>query len=581
MLMRLVLTAIKPYRAAVLGLVVFQVASTIAVLQLPRLNAEIIDIGIRDGDVGFIVRTGGWMLALALLQVVGGVGATYLGARTATAVGRDLRGQLFHRVQSFSVKEVGQFGAPSLITRLTNDVQQVQMVILMTFTLLVMAPVMAVGGIVMALRQSPQLSWIIAVSVAVLVGTIAVVVTRMFPGFKRIQTLTDGINGTLREQITGIRVVRAFVRERSETERFEQTNVDLTDAAIKVQNWGAILFPTAMAAFNMSSAAVLWFGAGLVDRGSIEIGAISAFLTYMLQILMSVMMGTFVLFFAPRAAVCAERIDEVLRVRSTIAPAADPVTAFDPDPTVAGSVEFDAATFCFEGATEPVLADISFTARRGLVTAIIGSTGAGKTTLLNLIPRLLDVTAGTVRVGGVDVRELEPDTLWGAVGYIPQRPFLFSGTIASNLRYGKPEATDDEMWEALRIAQADDFVAALPDGLDAAVAQGGTNFSGGQRQRLTIARALVRRPAFYLFDDSFSALDTGTDARLRAALRPRLHDAAVIIVAQRVSTIVDADEILVLEDGCIVGRGRHDELLASCPTYAEIVDSQALVEESA
>jgi len=501
----------------------------------------------------------------------------YVGARTAMAFGRDVRAALFRRVGSFSSREVHQIGAPSLITRNTNDVQQVQMLVLMTFTMMVAAPIMMVGGVLMAMREDLGLSWLLAVCVPLLVLAVGLVISRMVPGFRLMQVRIDAVNRILREQITGIRVVRAFVREPHETRRFARANDDLTEVAVSTGRWMATMFPTVMLILNVSSVAVLWFGGHRVDDGSMQIGALTAFLSYLVQILMSVMMATFMLMMVPRASVCAERITEVLDLNSSVVPPDRPVTELSGH----GELEFRDVVFTYPGADQPVLRGLTFTARPGETTAIIGSTGAGKTTVVNLVPRLLDVTAGEVYVDGVDVRRLDPKLLWSLIGLVPQQAFLFSGTVASNLRYGKPDASEEQMWRALDVAQAADFVEAMPGGLDAPIAQGGTNVSGGQRQRLAIARALIRIPAFYLFDDSFSALDLATDARLRAALGPVTTDATVVIVAQRVSTIIDADQIVVLEDGAVVGRGRHDELLQSCQTYQEIVRSQLTAEEAA
>ncbi|MFG1952746.1 ABC transporter ATP-binding protein [Micromonospora sp. NPDC048830] len=577
MLIRLLRAFLRPYRRALTAVVVFQFVGTMASLYLPSLNADIIDQGVTRGDTGYILRTGGWMLLVSLVQIACSIAAVYLGARTAMGFGRDVRAAVFGHVNRFSAREVSRFGAPSLITRNTNDVQQVQMLVLMSCTMLVAAPIMSVGGVVMALREDVGLSWLMLVCVPVLAIGLGLIIRRMVPGFRLMQTRIDTVNRVLREQITGIRVVRAFVREPYETERFGRANADLTATALRTGRLMALIFPVVMLVLNVSSVAVLWFGAERVDAGQIEVGALTAFLQYLMQILMAVMMATFMLMMVPRAAVCAERIVEVLDTESSVVPAARPVT----EVAARGELELRDVRFQYPGASAPVLHDISFRATAGRTTAIIGSTGAGKTTLLSLIPRLVDTTSGTVLVDGVDVRDLAPDELWRRIGLVPQRPYLFSGTVASNLRYGNPDATDEELWAALEIAQARDFVAAMPGGLDAPIAQGGTNVSGGQRQRLAIARALVRRPEIYLFDDSFSALDLGTDARLRAALRPVTADAAVVIVAQRVSTIVDADQIIVLEDGGIVGMGRHAELLESCPTYAEIVASQQTAEVAA
>ncbi|MEV4811287.1 ABC transporter ATP-binding protein [Micromonospora avicenniae] len=570
MLIRLLRNHLRPYSKPLAAVVLLQFVGTMASLYLPSLNADIIDLGVARGDTGYIMRTGAWMLAVSLVQIVCSIAAVYFGARTAMSFGRDTRAAIFRHVNRFSAREVARFGAPSLITRTTNDVQQVQMLVLLSCTMLVAAPIMCVGGVVMALREDLGLSWLMLVSVPVLAVALSLVIRRMVPGFRLMQTRIDTVNRVLREQITGIRVVRAFVREPYETERFGVANADLSATALRVGRLLALIFPVVMLVLNVSSVAVLWFGAQRVDSGAIQIGALTAFLQYLMQILMSVMMATFMLMMVPRAAVCAERIVEVLDTDTSVAPPASPVVE------VPGRAELELrdVRFQYPGAAEPVLRDISFRVTPGTTTAIIGSTGAGKTTLLSLIPRLVDVTDGAVLVDGADVRDLAPDELWRRIGLVPQRPYLFTGTIASNLRYGNPDATDEDLWAALEIAQAADFVAQMPNGLDAPIAQGGTNVSGGQRQRLAIARALVRKPEIYLFDDSFSALDLGTDARLRAALRPVTADAAVVIVAQRVSTIVDADQIIVLENGGIVGMGRHEELLESSPTYAEIVASQ-------
>ncbi|MEU5904346.1 ABC transporter ATP-binding protein [Micromonospora sp. NPDC047467] len=577
MLIRLLRGQLGTYRRPLLAVVLLQFVGTMASLYLPSLNADIIDQGVARGDTDYIVRTGGWMLLVSLIQIICSIVAVYLGARVAMGFGRDVRARLFGHVNRFSAREVARFGAPSLITRNTNDVQQVQMLVLMSCTMLVAAPIMSVGGVVMALREDIGLSWLMLVSVPVLAIALSAIIRRMVPGFRLMQTRIDTVNRVLREQITGIRVVRAFVREPYETDRFAVANADLTATALRTGRLMAMIFPVVMLVLNVSSVAVLWFGAQRVDGGAIQIGALTAFLQYLMQILMAVMMATFMLMMVPRAAVCAERIIEVLDTDSSVVPAAEPVTEL---PTRA-ELELRGVRFQYPGAVDPVLRDISFRATPGTTTAIIGSTGAGKTTLLSLIPRLVDVTGGAVLVDGVDVREMAPDELWRRIGLVPQRPYLFTGTVASNLRYGNPDATDEELWTALEIAQARDFVAQMPGGLDAPIAQGGSTVSGGQRQRLAIARALVRQPEIYLFDDSFSALDLGTDARLRTALRPVTAQSAVVIVAQRVSTIVDADQIIVLEDGGVVGVGRHAELLETCPTYAEIVASQQTAEVTA
>lgn len=577
MLLPLILRFLKPHWRLVVAVIVFQLAQSIASLYLPALNADIIDDGIAKGDTGLILQLGAIMLGITLVQVAAAITAVYFGAKAAMALGRDLRESIFTRVGEFSEREVSRFGAPSLITRTTNDVQQVQMLVLMTFTLLVSAPILAVGGVIMALQQDLELSWIMVVAIPVLLISIGLIVVRMVPLFRLMQARIDTVNRVLREQLTGIRVVRAFVRERVETDRFEQANADVTRTALSAGRLFALVFPVVMLIMNVSSVAVLWCGAFRVDDGSMQIGALTAFLTYLIQILMAVMMATFMAILIPRAAVSADRIGEVLETETSVVIPEHPVTSVGSH----GLVQLTDVSFSYPGAEQPVLRDISFEARPGETTAIIGSTGAGKTTLVNLLPRLFDVTAGTVLIDGVDVRELDPDVLWGRTGLVPQRAYLFSGTIASNLRYGKPDATDEELWRALEIAQAKDFVEQMPEGLEAPIAQGGTNVSGGQRQRLAIARALVKRSEILVFDDSFSALDTATDARLRRALARSERATTKIIVAQRVSTIVDADQILVIEDGAIVGRGTHAELLESNETYAEIVSSQLKAEEAA
>ncbi len=577
MLIPLLRRYLRPYAGPLTAVVIFQLIGTIASLYLPALNAEIIDDGVAKGDTAFIISTGGIMLAVTVLQIVCTIIAVYFGARTAMGFGRDVRGDLFKQVGSFSDREIAKFGAPTLITRNTNDVQQVQMLVLMTCTLLVSAPIMCIGGIYMALRTDLGLAWLLLVSVPVLIIAISLVVVRMIPQFRLMQARIDVVNRVLREQITGVRVVRAFVREPLETKRFAGANQELTDTAVRAGRLMALMFPIVMLVLNASSVAVLWFGAHRVDNGDIEIGALIAFLNYLMQILFSVMMATFMAVMVPRASVSADRISEVLSTDSSVVPPTKPVTPT----TNTGEVRLDRVEFSYPGASEPVLRDISLLARPGTTTAIIGSTGAGKTTLLSLIPRLFDATGGSVLVDGVNVRDYDPETLWDRIGLVPQKPFLFTGTVASNLRYGNPEATDEDLWTALSIAQARDFVAAMPEGIDSPISQGGSNVSGGQRQRLAIARALVAKPNIYLFDDSFSALDLATDARLRAALRPTTRDKTVIIVAQRVSTIADADQIIVLEDGLIVGTGRHDELLETCPTFVEIVQSQLAAEVSA
>ncbi|WP_158068957.1 ABC transporter ATP-binding protein [Cellulosimicrobium sp. CUA-896] len=577
MLTRLLRTSLRPYAPSIAAVLALQLAQTIATLYLPSLNADIIDLGVTRGDTGYIVRTGGVMLLVSLAQVVCAVVAVYVGARVAMSLGRDVRGALFTNVQRFSAQEMGRFGAPSLITRTTNDVQQVQMVVLLAFTIMVMAPIMLVGGVVMALRENVELSALLLVVVPVLGLCVGLIVTRMVPYFRAMQKRIDAINAVLREQIAGIRVVRAFVRERHEERRFAVANDALFETSLRAGRLMALMFPTVMLVMNASSVAVLWFGGRQIAAGDMEIGSLTAYLSYLMYILMAVMMSTMMFVMVPRAAVSAERITEVLDARASVVEPERPV----PLGERVGRVALEGVEFRYPGAEEPVLNDVSFVAEPGRTTAVVGSTGSGKTTLLNLVPRLFDVTGGAVRIDGVDVRDLARADLVSMLGLVPQKAYLFSGTVADNLRYGKADATDDELWSALEVAQARDFVEALDDGLAAPVVQGGTNFSGGQRQRLAIARAVVRDPAVYLFDDSFSALDYATDARLRAALAPRTRRSTVIVVAQRVATIRDADQIVVLDHGRIVGRGTHAELLATNETYQEIVYSQLSVEEAA
>jgi ATP-binding cassette subfamily B multidrug efflux pump len=577
MLIRLMREYLRPYRTAITVLVVLQLIGTLANLYLPTLNADIIDNGVIKGDTGYIVSIGGLMLAITLVQITCSVGAVYFGARSAMALGRDLRAAVFHRVQDFSAREVGRFGTPSLITRTTNDVQQVQMLALMTFLLMVSAPIMCVGGIVMALRQDVPLSSLLLVVVPVLAVVVSLIIWRMRPLFRLMQERIDGINRVLREQITGVRVIRAFVRDHREQQRFAVANTELLDVSLGTGRLMAFMFPAVMLVVNVSSVGVLWFGGHRIDSGAMQVGALTAFLSYLMQILMSVMMATFMFMMVPRAEVSAERITEVLDTESSVVLPSDPVHL----PEVRGVLELQDVGFCYPGAEQPVLRGIDLIARPGEITAVIGSTGSGKTTLLNLIPRLFDATSGHVLLDGVDVRDLDATALSDEVGFVPQIPYLFTGTVASNLRYGKPDATDDELWHALETAQARGFVQELQDGLESKIAQGGTNVSGGQRQRLAIARALVRQPKVYLFDDSFSALDYATDAALRAALARETSDATVVIVAQRVSTIRHADRIVVLDDGLVVGAGQHEELVETNRTYREIVLSQLTEEEAA
>jgi len=575
-LLRLLTRYTRPYRGVIAAIAGLQLVATLAALLLPSINADIIDRGVVVGDTGYILRQGAVMLVVSLVNVAATVAAAFLGARTAMGFGRDVRSAVFRHVAEFSAREVGRFGAPSLITRNTNDVQQVQMALMMSFTMLLSAPMMMVGGIVMALREDLGLAWLVLVAVPLLGVSVALIALRMVPGFRAMQARIDRVNEVLRAQISGIRVVRAFVREEVESARFREANRELTDVAIGVGRYMAMLFPVVMLVLNLSSVAVLWFGGVRVAEGAMEIGSLTAFLSYLMQILIAVMMSTFVFMMVPRAAVAADRIVEVLDTAPTVAPPARGVTA-PPGGGERGLV-FDRVSFAYPGADHPVLHDVSFVVRPGETLAVIGSTGAGKSTLVGLIPRLFDVTAGSVRLDGVDVRDYDPEALWARIGLVPQKAYLFSGTVASNLRYGRPDATEEEMWRALEVAQARDFVEAMPGGLEAPIAQGGTNVSGGQRQRLAIARALIKRPYVYVFDDAFSALDVATDARLRAALAPQLRDAITVIVAQRVSTVKDADRILVLEDGRVVGHGRHEDLLRTSATYREIVESQRQAE---
>ncbi len=575
MLVPLLRKYLAPSTGLLAGVVAFQALQAVASLYLPSLNADIIDDGVVAGDIGVVLRLGGVMLGVTLVQIAAAIAATWFGARSAMLLGRDVRLALFRRVGSFSGREVAAFGAPSLITRSTNDVQQVQMLVLMACTMLVPTPILAIGGLVFAVREDAGLSWVIAVAVPVMLVVVLLETSRMRPHFQRLQERIDTVNRVLREQLTGIRVIRAFVREPQESARFARANAEVTESALRAGRLFASIFPLVTLVLNLSSIAVIWFGASRVQSGELEVGSLIAFLSYLVQILTAVMLASLLALMLPRAAVSAGRIDEVLSTEPTVVPPLVPVVPARPT----GEVELRGATFSYPGAERPVLRDVSFTALPGRTTAVVGSTGAGKTTLATLIPRLVDVTDGAVLVDGVDVRELAPSHLWSRIGLVEQKAFLFSGTVASNLRYARPDASAEELWTALETAQATDFVRALPQQLEAPVAQGGTNLSGGQRQRLAIARALVARPQVYLFDDAFSALDSATDARLRAALDREVAGATVIVVAQRIATIVDAELIVVLEDGAVVGQGTHAELLATCQEYAEIVASQALTEE--
>ena len=573
-LLRLSLKYAKNYWPFIILVVILQLASTIAALYLPSLNARIIDEGVAKGDTDFIWSTGMTMLLVCLVQVITAITAIYFGARTGMGVGRDLRRAIYRQVDDLSMLEVGKFGSATLITRNTNDVQQVQMLVLMTLNFMVSTPIMCIGGIIMALREDVGLSWLVWVSVPVLFIVVAILVYLLMPLFRRMQDQVDDINGVLREQITGIRVIRAFVREPFETDRYADANRALTETSVKVGNLFVLMFPAIMMILHLATAAVLWFGGHRVDAGQMEVGSLTAFLQYLLQILVAVMMGVFMMMMIPRAVVCAERIAEILDTRTTMT-----IPSGVTEMPSRGELEFRNVTFGYPGAEVPVIEGLNFTAQPGTTTAIIGSTGSGKSTIVNLIPRLIDPQEGEILIDGNPVTEFNRHQLAELIGLVPQKPYLFSGTIASNLRFGNEDATDDELWEALRIAQADDFVTEKDNQLEERVAQGGTNYSGGQRQRLCIARALTVKPQIYVFDDSFSALDVATDARLRAALDESTGDATVIVVAQRVSTIRDADQIVVLEAGKIVGRGTHEELAEANPTYREIIESQLTTEE--
>jgi ATP-binding cassette, subfamily B, multidrug efflux pump len=572
MLLALLRQYVRPYRWLLTIVAVLQVISTLASLYLPTVNAAIIDDGVAKGDTDTIVHLGGVMLAVTGLQVLCAVGAVYFGSRAAMGVGRDLRSAVFHHVTGFSAAETARFGAATLLTRTTNDVQQIQLLVQLTCTMLITAPIMSVGGIFMAVHQEAGLSWLLLVSVPVLALANYWIVSHLLPIFRTMQRLIDGINRVMREQLSGIRVIRAFAREPFERNRFAEANVALSDTALTAGRWQALMLPVTTLVINVSSVSVIWFGGMLIDGGEMQVGSLIAFLAYFTQILMAVLLATFILVMVPRAAACAERITEVLSTEPVITSPSEPVHP----PSVTGAISLHDATFSYPGADRPVLQDVSLIAVPGTTTAVVGSTGSGKSTLVSLICRMYDATAGSVRIDDIDVRDYDTEQLWSAIGVVPQRGYLFSGTVADNLRFGRADATDDEMWDALRVASADDFVRAHADGLQMPVAQAGINFSGGQRQRLAIARAVIRRPAIYLFDDAFSALDVHTDARVRSALGEVSADATVIIVAQRISTVAEADQIIVIDDGRVVGVGTHESLLADCPTYAEFADSQTI-----
>jgi ATP-binding cassette, subfamily B, multidrug efflux pump len=572
MLWALLRQHVRPYRRLLAIVAALQVVSTLASLYLPTINAAIIDDGVAKGDTGRITELGGIMLVVTGGQVVCAVGAVYFGSRAGMGFGRDLRSAIFHHVTGLSAEETARFGAPTLLTRTTNDVQQIQLLVQMTCTMLITAPIMSVGGIAMAVHQDAGLSWLLLVSVPLLAVANYWIVSHLLPLFRSMQRLIDNINRVMREQLSGIRVIRAFAREPLERLRFGDASQELSDTALAVGRWQALMLPVTTLVVNVSSVALIWFGAMGIDQGRMQVGSLIAFLSYFAQILMAVLLATIIMVILPRASVCAERITAVLTTTPAIASPAHPTR---PE-AVTGAISVDEATFSYPGADRPVLQGVSLEARPGTTTAVVGSTGSGKSTLISLICRLFDVTGGAIRVDGVDVRDYDIEQLWATIGLVPQRGYLFSGTIAENLRIGKADATADEMWEALRVAAADAFVSAHPEGLDMPVAQGGINFSGGQRQRLAIARAVIRRPAIYLFDDAFSALDVHTDARVRAALREVSATATVLIVSQRISTVAEADQVVVVDDGVVVGVGTHESLLADCPIYAEFADSQSV-----
>ncbi|MDA3935555.1 MAG: ABC transporter ATP-binding protein [Actinomycetota bacterium] len=576
-MIRILTTYLKPYWKQLIFIMVLLLLQAIANLYLPDLNADIINNGVAKGDTDYIARTGVLMLTVTLALGVVSIISVYWGSKTAMGFGRDVRHAVFRRVQDFSLAEINVFGAPSLITRNTNDVQQVQMMVLLALNVMVTAPFMAIGGVIMALRQDVPLTGLLAVILPIMAIFIGTVLRAALPLFKEMQVRVDRVNQVMREKLSGIRVIRAFVRSDFEEARFAVANEELYDTSLRVARLFAVMMPSLMAIFNLSLVAAMWFGGLRIESGAMPIGNLTAFLTYIMQILMSVMMATIMFVMVPRAAASAERINEVLEVEPEISDPEVPAK----ETGSRGFIEFDSVEFRYPGAEDPVVCNVSFTAGPGQITAIVGSTGSGKSTLINLIPRFYDVTGGRILVDGIDVRELAQERLWQKIGFIPQKAFLFQGTVASNVRYGKDDATDDEIWRALEVAQGREFVSEMTDRLEAPITQGGSNVSGGQRQRLAIARALVKRPEIYVFDDSFSALDFATDARLRSALKKGITDTTVLIVAQRVSTIMHADNIIVLDKGTVVGTGTHDELLGTCETYREIVNSQLTEEEIA